>query len=86
VSLKTEKLRSAPADVAGREHYNTSKVLMFGKIPESGDAKDFMKVSGKSAQSDCLDHILNHLDTPYLMTSKLAGRHATIQIALGRHP
>ena len=34
---------------------------MFGK--ESADNKDFIKVPGKSALSDCLNHILNHLDT-----------------------
>ena len=41
---------------------NTS-VLIFGKESVSADTKDFIKVSGKSTPSDCLDHILNHLDT-----------------------
>ena len=36
---------------------------MFGKETEPADTKDFIKVSGKSGLSDCLDHTLNHLDT-----------------------
>jgi len=63
ISLNIEKLRSASADVANRVHPNISKILMFGKGPGSADTKDFIKVSSKSVMSDCLDHILNHLDT-----------------------
>ena len=63
ISLNTEELRSSLEDVASRVHHNISKILMFGKESGSADTKDFIKVSGKSALSDCLDHILNHLDT-----------------------
>ena len=55
ISLNTEKLRSASADVTCRVYANTRNILMFGK--------NFIVVSGKSALSDCLDHILKHLDT-----------------------
>ena len=58
ISLNTEKLRSASADVASRVHPNTSQIIMFGKEAESADTKDFIKVSGKSSLSDCLDHIV----------------------------
>ena len=63
ISLNTEKLRSASADVARRVHPNTSKILMFGKESGSADTKDFIKVLAKSALPDCLEHTLNHLDT-----------------------
>ena len=46
-----------------RVNPNTSKTIMFGKQSGAAGAKDFIKVSGKSALSDCLDNILNHLDT-----------------------
>ena len=42
---------------------NTSKIMVFGKESGSTDSSDFLKVPGKSALSDYLDHILNHLDT-----------------------
>ena len=58
VSLNTEKLGTDSADVA-----NIRKIVMFGKESGSADTTNFMKVSGKSALSDCLDHILNYLDT-----------------------
>jgi len=83
ISLNTEKLRSVSTDVTGRVRANTSKIQMFGKESGSADTKDFIKVSSKLALSDCLDHILNHLDISFL---ELAGRHAMIQIALGRYP
>ena len=51
------------ADVAGRIYPNTSKILMLEKISGSVYTKDFIKVSGKSTLSDCLEHILKHLDT-----------------------
>ena len=63
IGLNTKKLCSASADVASKEHPNTSNIIMFGKESGSADTKDFIKVSGKSALSDCLNHILNHLDT-----------------------
>ena len=75
ISLNTEKLRSASPDVTGRVHANTGKIIIFGKESGSADTKDFIKVSGKSALSDCLDQILNHLDTSL--------SYAMIQIALG---
>ena len=50
----------------------------------SADITDLIKVSGKSALSDCLGQILNHLDTSLsIMTSELASGHAMIQIDLG---
>jgi len=33
ISLNTEKLCSASADVASRVHPNTSQIIMFGKEP-----------------------------------------------------
>jgi len=48
ISLNTEKLRSASADVTGRVHVNTSKIIIFGKEFVSADTKDFIEVSGKS--------------------------------------
>jgi len=63
ISLNAENQRSASADGVSRVHHNTSKIPMFGKEYGSADTKDFIKVSGKSVQSDCLGHILNHLDT-----------------------
>ena len=63
ISLNTEKLRSASADVASRVHPNTSKILIFGKESGSSDTKDFIKVSSKLVLSHCLDQIMNHLDT-----------------------
>jgi len=55
---------------------------MFGKKYGSAHTKDIIKVLDKSTLSDCLDHILNHLDTS-LMSSELAERHAMIRIAQG---
>jgi len=63
ISLTTEKLLSVSTDVAGRVHPNTRKSIMFGKESGSADTNDFIKVSGKSALPDCLDQILNQLDT-----------------------
>jgi len=48
IGLNTEKLQSASADVAGRVHPNTSKILMLGKESGYADTKDFIKVSGNS--------------------------------------
>ena len=63
ISLNAKNLRSASADVANRVHPNTSKIIMFGKESGFKDTKDSIKVSAKSARSECLDHILNHLDS-----------------------
>jgi len=63
ISLNKEKLCSAFVDVTGSVHANISKIIMSGKESGSADTKDFIKVSGKSALSYCLDHIFNHLDT-----------------------
>jgi len=43
ISLNTEKLRSASADVSDRVHHNTSKILILGKEPGSADTKDSIK-------------------------------------------
>jgi len=86
ISPNTEKLPPGSADMACRVHPNTSKFLMFGKESGSADTKDFIKVSGKSALSDCLDQILNRIPH-YLMTSELACHHAMVKISLrGRIP
>ena len=58
ISLNTEKLRSA-----GSVHPGISKIIMFGRESGSVYTKDFIKVSSKSALSDCLQNILNHLNT-----------------------
>jgi len=78
ISPKAGKLRSASADMVSRVHPNTIK--MFGKESGSPNTKDFIKVSGKSALSDCFDHILI---PHYLITSQLAGRYGMIQINVG---
>jgi len=62
ISLNTEKLRSASAYVAGRVHPITSKIIKFEEDSGSADTKEFIKVSGKSALSDRLEHTLDHLD------------------------
>jgi len=49
---------------------------MFGKKSGSTDTKDFIKVSGKSILSDCLDHIWNNLDTS--LSNDLGIWHAVI--------
>jgi len=63
VSLNTERLHSASTDMASRVHTNTSKILMFGQESGSANTKDFSNASSQSALLDCLDHLLNHLDT-----------------------
>ena len=70
INLNTEKLRSVSADVAGKVHHNTSKILMFGEISGSADTEDFIKISGKSTTYWT---IWMHR---YLLTSGLAGRHS----------
>jgi hypothetical protein len=44
ISLNTEKLSSASADMAGRVHPNISKILMFENQSGSANTKDFIKV------------------------------------------
>ena len=63
ISLNTEKLRFAFADMADKIHPNTSHILIIGNISGSRDTKDFIKVSGRTPLPNCLDHILNHLYT-----------------------
>jgi len=63
ISLNIKKLLCASANVTARVYASTSKIIMFGKESGSADTKDFIKVSVKSALSDYMDHIFNHLDT-----------------------